>query len=751
MTRLAERSGVAGELEVATRRRPTWSSFAPEVLVGLAVAFNLWYFRAERLVVSYPNDSQTHLQMVQVARSMLSHGQLPFGHWYAHLSLGSPFFVQYQSASAVLTGALGLLVGAQQAFSWTLYLLVALWPICVYWTGRLLGWGRWESGIAAAISPLLFSVTGRGFEPQAYSWLGSGLWSELWAMWSLPLALGFSWRYVSQRRYLFGAVFFLSATIAFHFLMGYLAAILLVAMVFLRPSDLWRRLGRTAILGGCSLLATLWVTLPLLAVAKWTALNEFQVGTTIDDSYGASKVLHWLVTGQIYDSGRFPIVTILVAVGLVACVVRFRTDERSRLLVVAWVLSLLLYFGRPTLGFVLDRLPGSRDLLFQRFIAGVHLAGLFLAAVGAVTLVQLAVTGARRLARDPVVALRRHRFAGALGGALAVVVVVAVLAPAWTQVRTYDAYNDYWIAYQQHVDATQGAEVDALLSLAAQRGGGRVYAGMPSNWGHTFLIGGVPAYIYMENSSVDAVGFTLRGFGLMTDPEAWFDQYNPGDYAVLGIRYLLLPSGMKPPVPATLLTESGPYRLWTVDTPGIVQVVDTTTPIPADASDLGARTKDFLAGNLPDEGIYPTIGFDGQPAATPTLSPGEHVTGAAGTVLSSHNDLSNGRVSAVVMANRTAVVLLKSSFDPGWTATVDGVAVQPEMIAPALVGVTVAPGLHRVVFQYDGYGSYTLLFLIALLTLVGVGVGPLVLRRVERRRRGAGLSPARTARNPRTR
>ena len=739
MTAVAERVEAPAPPAPARRRAPRWPRYAPEGLTALAVLFNLWVLRSERLVVSYPNDSQTHLQMVEVARTMLSHGQLPFDHWYAHLSLGSPFFVQYQSASAVLTGAIGLVFGAQQTFAWSLYLLLALWPICIFVTGRLLGWGRWESGIAALISPLLYSITGRGFEHQAYDWLGSGLWSELWAMWTLPLAIGFCWRFLTQRRYLFGAVFFLAATIAFHFLMAYLAALVLVVMVLLKPSQFLTRLGRAAIVGSCALLASLWVTIPLLVDAKWTALNEFQVGTTIDDSYGAPKILHWLVTGQIYDYGRHPIVTALVAVGLVACGLRFRVDERARLLVAVWVLSLLLYFGRPTLGFVLDRLPGSRDLLFQRFIAGVHLSGLFLAAVGVVFLAQLALRGARAIDASWVSKAERHRWAAGTAAVLAAAALIVVLLPAWTEVRTYDANNTAWITYQRDVDSTQGVQVNALLALAAKEGGGRVYAGMPSNWGHHFFVGGVQAYIYMENTNVDAVGFTLRGFGLMTDPEAWFDQDNPGDYSVLGIRYLLLPKGMQPPVPATLLTESGDYTLWTVPSSGLVQVVDTTGSIPANASNLGDATKDFLASSLPDESIYPTIAFDGQPAAASTLAPGEHVTGPAGRVASVNNNLSDGELSTVVVANRTSVVLLKSSFDPGWTATVDGVSVTPEMVAPALVGVTVAPGVHRVVFVYHGYGSYPLLFVIALLTLVGVGAGPFVWRRTRRRRHAASV------------
>ncbi|HEV3212943.1 MAG TPA: YfhO family protein [Acidimicrobiales bacterium] len=709
-----------------------WQTLAPEALVALAVLFNLWVLRAQRLVVAYPNDLAFHRKMVWTATRLLSHGELPLSHWFPHLSLGSPLFVQYQSASAILTGAAGLVVGPKQAFAWSLYLLLALWPVCIYWTGRLLGWSRWECGTAAAISPLLFSITGRGFEDQAYAWLGSGLWSQLWAMWTLPLAIGFTWRYLTQRRYLLGAVLTLSLTIAFHYLMGYLAALILVVMVLVKPSDVVRRLGRAGIVGGCALVATLWITVPLLSVAKWTALNEFQVGTTIDDSYGARVILKWLVAGRLFDYNRLPVVSILLAVGLAVCIARFRRDERARLLVLVFFLSLCLYFGRPTLGFVLNRLPGNRDLLFQRFLGGVQLAGIFLAAVGAVWLVRLAVASVRQAWPDTVRRVARRPHTAALGGVVAIAVLVGVLTPAWTQLSSYGEQNADWIGYQRAIGTTQGVELHSLIRLAERRGGGRIYAGLPSNWGYHFMVGGVQVYNFLEDTSADAMGLTLRTFSLMTDPEAWFDQDNPGDYSVFGVHYILGPTDLRPSVPATLLKVAGPFALWSVNAGGLIQVVDTTAPIAANASDLGKTTNGFLASDLPDRGIYPTIAFAGQPAATPTLGPGESPVGPAGRVLASSEDLAAGTARAVVEANRTSVVLLKASFDPGWTATIDGESVSPEMIAPALLGVTVAPGTHTVVFTYRGYGSYALLFGIALATLVGIGVGPIVWRRRHR-------------------
>ena len=90
---------------------------------------------------------------------------------------------------------------------------------------------------------------------------------------------------------------------------------------------------------------------------------------------------------------------------------------------------------------------------------------------------------------------------------------------------------------------TEGVEVNTLLAIAKDDGGGRIYAGLPSNWGHSFTVGEVPVYIYLTDVDADSIGFTLRTTSLMTGPEAYFDESNLGDYATFGVRYLLLPAG----------------------------------------------------------------------------------------------------------------------------------------------------------------------------------------------------------------
>ena len=80
-------------------------------------------------------------------------------------------------------------------FRWSLYLLLALWPLAVYWGGRLFGLEpvdrRVRRGRLRRCSPLR---PGIGYETKAYVWVGYGVWTQLWASWTLPLAWGFSFR-----------------------------------------------------------------------------------------------------------------------------------------------------------------------------------------------------------------------------------------------------------------------------------------------------------------------------------------------------------------------------------------------------------------------------------------------------------------------------------------------------------------------------------------------------------------------------
>jgi hypothetical protein len=312
-----------------------------------------------------------------------------------------------------------------------------------------------------------------------------------------------------------------------------------------------------------------------------------------------------------------------------------------------------------------------------------------------------------------------------------------VLAPAWVQLGAYDHHDDAAIAAQRYADSTEGAELDRLIAVIKRDGGGRVYAGMPSNWGQVFTVGAVPVFKYLESRDLDEVGYTLRTASLMTDPEYFFDETDPSDYRLFAIRYLVLPSGHEAPVPARLVMSAGPYALWTVGGVGYVQVGQVVGEISANRANIGARSVALLRSGLAEHSEYLGVSYGPASVGSDRL-PMVQNQSPAGTVVSEHSDLEAGWAWATVRVHRPGVAVLSASYDPGWTATVNGRRLPVRMVAPALVAVDVPAGTDHVVFRFHGYGHYPELLVLSALPLA---LAPRCLRR-SRWRRAASRTPS---------
>jgi hypothetical protein len=340
------------------------------------------------------------------------------------------------------------------------------------------------------------------------------------------------------------------------------------------------------------------VIVPLLDERPWSAINEPLQGTGLVNGCGARQVLYWLASGQLLDHGRLPVVTVFMALGLGLAWLAWSSDANARALLVALGVCLLLSFGRTTFGSLVDVVPGSADIFFRRFMMGVQLAALLFAGRGAAWV----AAGCPRLLE----ARARHWRRG-FSNAAALFAAVAVLAPAWLQLGAYDHHDGAAIAAQRRADAAEGAELDRLLAVIKCDGAGRTYAGMPSNWGQSFTVGAVPVFKYLESQDIDEVGYTLRTASLMTDPEYYFDDRDLSDYRLFGIRYLLLPAGKKPPVPARLVMRSGPYVLWTIDGDSYVQVGHIVGEVAANRTNVGTRSIQLLHFGFGAAGAYLSV------------------------------------------------------------------------------------------------------------------------------------------------
>ena len=234
----------------------------------------------------------------------------------------------------------------------------------------------------------------------------------------------------------------------------------------------------------------------------------------------------------------------------------------------------------------------------------------------------------------------------------------------------------------------------------------------------------MPVFKYLESQDVDEVGYTLRTASLMTDPEYYFDQSNPGDYTLFGVRYLLLPDARRPPVPAILVMTRSPFALWELPSVGYTFIARAVGVLRANRGDIGTRSIAFLRSPLPDENSTLLVDFNGNSVQRGTFATGAgHASSAVpdGQVVSEQTALDQGSASVRVRMTKPGLVVLSASFDPGWTASVDGKSVPTVMVAPALVAVTVAAGTHQVVFRYEGF-SYYLPLLMLPVAVIGVAV-----------------------------
>jgi hypothetical protein len=154
------------------------------------------------------------------------------------------------------------------------------------------------------------------------------------------------------------------------------------------------------------------------------------------------------------------------------------------------------------------------------------------------------------------------------------------------------------------------------------------------------------------------------------------------DVRLMGVRYLIVPRGVAPPVAGRVVTSTDGYDL--VEVYGWEPRASTVP-----AWTVADSTSDAFATVL-------RPGFD--PARTavveqdPGLSP---VTGAApGEATYTESDPEHVRVQAVAAA--PSIVVVRNSYDEHWSATVDG---RPAAVLPVdgfLQGVAVGAGRHEV-------------------------------------------------------
>ena len=495
------------------------------------------------LTIAVPsnNDDATHFLLIQRASEALANGENVLDHWVPQLELGFPWFLYYQPLPALvvvlLHRALFGLVDLLTVFNAVRYVLLVGLPLTVFWSLRRMGLGAAGAAVAAAASPLLSGDFRYGFDYDSYVWRGFGMFTQLAAMHLSFVTVAIAWRTLRTRgrTALVWTALALSALVLTHLIYAYMMAITLgvlaIAGAESRPDGV-RRLVRLVVAAIPGAVITAWLWLPFITQTAFLGASPYLQPEKYD-SYGAQQILTWLVTGDLMDHGRLPVITALVALGIVAAVIA-RRDPLARSALALFGIWLTLYFGRPTLDGLVSLLPMHDGLLLHRFIGSVELFAIVLVGLGAAWAFERA-----NAASSP----RRFALAG--------LAALVVLLPAMAERANFYSFNTTWM--RQTADAIS-ADVDARTIIAALRDqpSGRVFAGLRSSGYGPQLDFGIPfnSVRFSDLLVFDAMPVVAAPYSsLSLNADLFWDFAidRPEDYQLFDVRYVIAPAATQMP------------------------------------------------------------------------------------------------------------------------------------------------------------------------------------------------------------
>ena len=641
-----------------------------------------WLWPELTVRVATINDSAFHGAFVRRAAGALWAGEDLIDHWVPQFGLGFPEFLYYQHLPHVAAVFLHVItlqwIDPMMAFQAARYALLISFPLTVYWSLRRFGLPPAGALVGAAAAPLISTDHLYGFDLASYVWRGFGMYTQLWAMHLTFITFACIWHALERGRGYAAVIVSLAALVLSHQLFAYLVAIGSVVLVLAAPrmAGIPRRAVGLALIGLAAALIASYFLVPALATRAAFLEMSYYLQPEKYDSFGAPRILDLLSRGQLFDHGRPPVLTVLTAGGVAAAAI-----WRSRLALVSLVLFavfLILYFGRPTLGPLVDLMPLDEALYLHRFIAGVHFAAILLVGVlGAVTW--------RAVATRPFA-----RWALVLGLGVA-------MTPALVERHAYLAQNETWLR-QTAAAVAADADLQRVLDRIRVLGPGRTYAGLRTNWGASLSFTpfrSVTVFNMLTDRDIPEVAPPYAGPSLNSDLMFHFDDADRGHYEAFNVRYVIASPSIALPTFLRPIQATPRYVLYEAPSSGFAQFVNVRERRAATGQTaLFEANRAWLLSSAPAERSY--IRWD-YPAAGPTDGVARPACSTGGVTL---ERVAPARLEIQAQCDTPSPLLLKVTYHPNWSVTVDGSPTPTYMLSPSLLGIDLPAGSHVIVAEY---------------------------------------------------
>jgi hypothetical protein len=662
------------------------------------------------------NDNNLHIGLANAVVHQLLKFNNPIDFWIPDYICGYPVFHTYPHLSYLIIAFVHIISFKILSVPFLVHLVYALcitaFPLSIYVMLRKFDQPFFIALAGAWLAPIITSGGGYGLELESYLWLFGGLFNQAIGMAVTPLALGYTCKALEGKHGWFPAVLLNITTFLSHVIFGFvmLASSLTMVLIPLDYQKTMAKAKRFLVLFGVVGAVIAYFYFPILLDNAYQAVSPYDSISKID-SYGLQTAVTRFVNGDLFEKGRFPILSISVFIGML---VAFSGENKG-----AWFFLLgffcwfIFYCGRPFLGNILDLIPMIRSLHLERLIAAVQIMGVGLAAIAIGHLIHYLYH-------------LNGNFKGA--GALWLVGLILLVLPGLVDRGRYAAGSYCQALGNKREYIGHYSEFRPVAQYIQKTIKGRLFPGSKAGWGSEYKIGQVPVYLFfMTQPRPPILGYMPFTWSLACDFSSYVYQYRPAYYDLFNVEYILAPTEIKPGAFFQPIFSSGRHHLYKIKTRGYFHLVETPGLVFANKytiwkfnqlwlkSRLLEQDKFFvidfrrqqdpkafdLAVSMKDDNTY-TVRNSSEEKSIIADPPFESLYSSTSKNLGkeiseTHKD---GVYRCRVDVSQSCCLLFSMSYHPGWRVTVDGISRKPVMLTPGLTGVHLEPGTHDVKFFY---------------------------------------------------
>jgi hypothetical protein len=665
------------------------------VLLGLALIVNavlLWpEIRIERVPV---NDLTFHIVASQRLTQSLSTGDSFLDPWMSQWALGYPLWHFYQPLPHMIAGLWLTLTShfasAPASFAVLYYLLMVALPASTYLGARLFGLDPIAAGFASILiisASEVGDLSRYGVAYGAYVRRGSGLYTQLMSYNLLMPALGLANYSLNTGRRKILSASLVASTALSHVVFGYAAIVSVAIVALVGPrGDRSRRLVRAASVLIPAFILLAWFVVPMLLSSGEANRCRFDAVWKFD-SWGAKNIFDTLLSGRFFDEGRWPVMTLALAVSVMLAVYRWKRPMARRLLTLTAV-WLAIFFGRTTWGYFTIALGLPRSFHISRFESVFELFAVLLTAWALAKIVAAAWK---------------------VGHAARLVAVIALSAMAFVMFAERTSFiklSNYWGEESLTGIASEGPDLDAALAdirTIMRERPGRVWSGPTGRWAANFQIAKTQPYTFLSLAGFDELSFLYHSLSWSSDVTAEIDERDPYQAKLFAMRAVLAPTTQAMPSYLKRRAVHGKLTVYEASNEGYFGLVDIgarydgplTTVLNRDwrwMNDPAVRAGAVVALGGDIRGVPEWKLFEELPPLDPRFSTPRGVV----TSESKQNEAYSARLAVL----RPCYALLKITYFPGQQATVDGKPAPIFRVYPNFCAIPVGPGEHQIEVRY---------------------------------------------------